>query len=384
MLSVLIVCFTHLKRDPRVYRQLLWLTQYAQESGQPLQITAAGFSDPEIPGVSFIPITPFREKTVFEKLRQGFFLKCCPAEYAYWKMSHIQEAFAKTSTQTYDLVVANDIETVPLALKLNTRFGVVLDAHEYTPRQFDGQWTFRFFWQPFWEQICKTFLPQVKAMMTVCQGIADSYTAHYGVPCGVLTNAPFFQELQPQPVDDTAVRLVHHGLLKRARDLENLITIIDLLDERFTLDLILVTSDPGYDQRLRKMAAHNPRIRFVDPVPMPKIAEFLNQHYDMGLCLFPPLSSNYRFILPNKFFETIQARLAIATWPSQELVRFLNIIPCGVVSDDFSPHSLAEKLNALTKNDIVSLKQHAHHAAAQWNADTNKQIFLDAVKKALS
>jgi hypothetical protein len=380
-LSVLIICFTDLKKDPRVFRQLLFLKHHPTLS---FSITAAGFADPCMEGVSFIQLPPFRPKTWVEKAVQGLNLLLFPADVSYWKMTHIREAYSRLQSTQADLIIANDIETVPLAVKLAPKHGVVLDAHEYTPRQFDGQWTFRLFWRPFWDAICKKYLPKVKAMMTVCEGIAEAYTHEYKVPCGVLTNAPFYEELSPKPVDKNHIKLVHHGLLKKARDLENMIELMSYLDSRFTLDLILVPSDPGYEKTMRDLASKQPRIRFIDPVPMPKIASFLNQSYDMGLCLFPPVSSNYRLILPNKFFECIQARLAIAAWPSQELVRMLKHFPAAVISENFSLQSLAEALNALTSEDIMALKAHAHQAAKQWCADHNKTIFLEAVSKAVA
>ena len=45
--------------------------------------------------------------------------------------------------------------------------------------------------------------------------------------------------------------------------------------------------------------------------------------YDVGLYLLPPTNFNQRYALPNKFFEFIQGRLAIAIGPSPEMAKLV-------------------------------------------------------------
>jgi len=112
---------------------------------------------------------------------------------------------------------------------------------------------------------------------------------------------------------------------------------------------------------------------------MPEIAKNTN-NYDIGLFLLSPDSFSYRMALPNKFFEFIQARLAVAIWPSPEMARLVKEYSCGIVSDDFSIESMAEKLNALSKEDIMAFKMNSHNAAGQLCAEKNKDKFLSIVE----
>ncbi len=34
-------------------------------------------------------------------------------------------------------------------------------------------------YQPYWDDICRRYLPRIDAMITVCQGIADEYARVY-------------------------------------------------------------------------------------------------------------------------------------------------------------------------------------------------------------
>jgi uncharacterized UPF0146 family protein len=88
--------------------------------------------------------------------------------------------------------------------------------------------------------------------------------------------------------------------------------------------------------------------------------------------------------LPNKFFEFIQARLAIAIGPSPEMAAIVKEHDLGVVADDFTPQALAAKLNALTVDDIMHYKHNANKAAAIYNAEESMKVLKTVVQRVLS
>ncbi len=269
---------------------------------------------------------------------------------------------------------------LPLALKLarkNTR--VVLDAHEYAPLEFEDRWMWRLFFKRYMDASCAKYLPQVQGMMTVCDGIADEYKRRYGVQSVVVTNAPEYHDLPPSVAGADAIRMVHHGGCMRSRHLELMIEMMNYLDHRFTLDFMLMPSEPGYLAYLQNKAKGNARIRFIEPVPMQSLPRFLNK-YDVGIFLLPPVNFNYSHALPNKFFEFIQARLAIAIGPSPEMARLVRQYDCGVVADDFSPQAMAKAIAGLSRGQITHYKQQANKAAAELCAENNEQRMLDLVE----
>ena len=85
--------------------------------------------------------------------------------------------------------------------------------------------------------------------------------------------------------------------------------------------------------------------------------------------------------LPNKLFEFIQGRLAIAIWPSPEMARIVHEYKCGIVSEDFTIESIANRLNSLSVQDIMKFKQNSHTAADFLCAEKNREEFLSIVKK---
>jgi hypothetical protein len=216
-------------------------------------------------------------------------------------------------------------------------------------------------------------------MTTVCAGFAEGYR-QFGVQPQVWLNAPAAQDLPVRPVDPQRIRLVHHGIAVPSRRLELMLEIMERLDQRFTLDLILVESDPAYARRLRERAAGDARIRFRPPVPMQQIASTIHA-YDIGVFLLPPVNFNYRMALPNKFFEFVQARLAVAIGPSPEMARLVRQYGLGIVTESFEPAEMAQRLNALQPADIERMKQRSDAASRELNAGTTEQVFLAEVAR---
>jgi hypothetical protein len=88
--------------------------------------------------------------------------------------------------------------------------------------------------------------------------------------------------------------------------------------------------------------------------------------------------------LPNKLFEFIQARLAVATWPSPEMAKIVRNYGCGLVSDDYSVSSMAKCLNQLSSEDVMLFKEASNKAAATLCAEINMEKFNQLVNSLLA
>ena len=338
-------------------------------------ITAAGYTQPELPDLEFVRIEAPGPKSVKEKFLNGITLKLGLFEKYYWNNISVISAHAQLRGCEFDIILANDISSLPLAILLakDTDAKVMIDCHEYTPREFEGHFIFSFFLEKYYDYLCKTYLPEADIKTTVCWHIADEYEKKYGGAWQVITNAPFYKDLQPSSINKDEIRMLHHGNLSTFRNIEKMIKLVDLLESRFHLDFMLVNNNPSYYEKLLNLAKNNPRINFRDPVPMAKVLSTIN-NYDIGLYLLPPIGFNNQMALPNKFFEFIQARLALAIWPSPEMGKISREYKCGVVSDDFSLESMAKALNALSNDDIMHYKMNSDKAARTLCAEKNGEL----------
>jgi hypothetical protein len=371
--TILLLSFSFLDRDPRVQRQISFLKKE-------YHVIAAGFTDPAIEDTDYVFLsTP--DRSLVSQALQAIRLKTKQFESYYWSLGYVHSAYKKLAHISCDLILANDLACLPLALRLAKRqeARVFLDAHEYEPLHFDDSWFFNFFFKKFWDYIARIYLPQVDAMTTVGSGIAQKYSKTYNVPCEVITNAPCYHNLTPTPLLSGRIRMIHHGICNPFRKLENMIYLMDLLDDRYTLDFMIVPNDRRYYNRLRRLAEKRPNVRFRDPVPMHNIVTTLHE-YDIGLFLLSPKTYNYRMALPNKLFEFIQARLAVLIWPSPEMARVVRQFDCGIVSEHFTRESVSRELNALTAERIKAYKKNSHVAAKHLCAEQNRRLLLGIVQ----
>jgi len=282
-------------------------------------------------------------------------------------------------SKEFDLIIANDIESLPLACRIKKHEKILFDAHEFAPRHFEDKLAWRIFFQRFNKYLCKKYLPMVDEMITVGAGLANEYAAEYPVKPIVVTNASFYADLSPTPVDEKRIRLIHHGAANPSRQLEIMIDMMKHLDERFTLDLMLLTppiankKTRSYLDDLKHLIKDSSRIRIIPPVKSAEVVQFINQ-YDMGIFLLPPINFNDANTLPNKFFDFVQARLAIAIGPTPEMANLVSQYDLGVISADFTALALADKINALNGEKITYYKSQSDKAARELSAEKNKVI----------
>ena len=276
----------------------------------------------------------------------------------------------------FDVVLADDIDTVPLALDLAPRGGVHADLHEYHPRQNEELRRWRWFVAPYYRWLVRTYGTQADSVTTVGEGIAREYRLRFGMRAGVVVNAPHFVALEPAPVHEP-LRLVHSGNAQRHR-LDVILAAMDLVTVPMTLDLYLMPNDPAYLEELAERYAASDRVRIHPPVAPHELPTTLNAH-DVGVYVLPPVSFNHLWALPNKIFDFVQGRLALVVGPSPEMAALVRRHGLGVVTDDFSAESLARALERLTRDDVGRYKAASHAAAHELSAEQQVRGWQRAV-----
>jgi hypothetical protein len=366
--------------DPRVDRQIDFLrTEH--------RVVAAGFGPSAYDDVEFIELERVTLSRPVRRLKRLGALAnriLGAHERGYWSDPDHRRWRQLLGGLDMDLIVVNDTDMLPLALSIGDAAPVVFDAHEYSPTQWEARLLWRLLERPHVRWICRRYLSSVAGMMVVSEGIAAMYEREFGVRGVVVTNAPRFEELAPSGIGEN-IRLVHFGWPNPERRLADTIEAMGLLDEHYSLDLILKAgpSSQRHLEKLRERAAGDPRIRFPDPVPMRDLPRVANA-YDIGVFLLPPRHVHQEFTLPNKFFEYIQGRIVPAIGPSPEMTRIVREWDCGIVADDYTPAALAEGIAGITRERLAELKENVDRAAQELCAERNEGIVLDVVARALA
>ncbi len=365
---LLILSFSDISADARVLKQVkLFADKY--------DVTTYGYGPSPHPRVRHIRLDDAhgirrwsRADLILRRFRR-----------IYWLQPAIRQAkIDLTSLERFDVILANDIDTVGLALELDPVHGVHADIHEYAPRQNEELLVWRVFIAPFVTWMCRRFLPLAASMTTVGQGIANEYQRVFDVHSEVVTNAAPYAELEAGPVG-APIRLVHSGASIRNRRLEVLVDAALATTCDVTLDLYLMGNDPEYIAELRKRASESDRIRFRDPVPYQELIARLNE-YDIGIHVIAPTNFNNRFALPNKFFDYVQARLGLIIGPSSEMKNILDAYEFGAVTSDFNAPALTRVLDSLTTEQIQTWKSHATAAAHALSAEAQMKPWSTAIR----
>lgn len=262
--------------------------------------------------------------------------------------------------QRFDVILANDVQPVPIAIELDPRGGVHADLHEYATRQQEEVWRFRVFLAPYLGYLIRTWVTQADSVTTVGAALAREYRREFGLDCGVVLNAPPRAELPVTEVGEP-IRLVHAGGATPGR-LESLLAAMERVTSGATLDLYLVDSGSGYAGQVRQRYAEHPRIHVHDAVPTDQLVPTLNR-YDVGVHILPPVSFNHTYAMPNKLFDYIQARLGVLVGPSPEMAEVVRSHRLGWVSEDFSPESVARTIDHLDAEQVRAAKAGSDRAA---------------------
>lgn len=360
-LRILCISFSPLTTDARVLRQLSILAEFGE-------VTTIGYGPKpgpathhlEVPaGASSLPQTPMGVLRLALRRHKAVELTS-PGERAALRLL--------SDASEFDLVVANDARALPLAFAVSGRAAVWGDLHEWAREENTASLPWRLLVAPYMHALCRRYLKRLGALTTVNASIAELYRAEYGVPAEVVRNAIARQPLRPTPVEEDRVRLVHSGIAAPERNIEAIIDAASQLGDRFTLDLYLMGDPSGYLGSLMRRASTAPNVNVHDPVPPSALPETLNAG-DLGVYLLPVKTLNHELMLPNKFFDFVQARIGVVMSPARETSALIREHELGPELRGHSIGELVDVLNSLDADDIRTFKANAHIAAEMLNSD---------------
>lgn len=364
---LLILSFSPIFSDARVLKQV-------RHFAATYDVTTCGYGGNPGSGVTHLQIDD--DRPYYKHSRRDLILR--RHRSSYWAVPAVtaaQELLA--AEEPFDIVIANDIDTVGLAVSLGARLGVHADIHEYAPKQNEELFMWRLFIAPYVRWMCRTFLPRADSMTTVGWGIAAEYKKVFGLDAGVVTNAAPFAALEPKPVADP-IRLVHSGAALRNRRIDVLVDAALLSAVPVTLDLYLMPNDPEYIAELRERAGDSGIVTIRDPLPYAELVEALND-YDVGLPVIPPANFSYEWSLPNKFFDYVQARLGVIIGPSPEMRQTLERYGLGATATGFGPAEIAAAIDALTPAAVAAWKANSDASARELSAESQIAVWDAAV-----
>ena len=243
----------------------------------------------------------------------------------------------------FNVLLANDLDSLTAnftASKIKNK-PLVYDSHEYfteVPELINRPRT-----QRIWEWLERKMVPKIKYAYTVCNSIANIYEEKYGTPFKVVRNIPNAIKT-PITKDDNSTKIIlYQGAINIGRGLKQAILSMKFIDDA----KLIIAGDGDIKLQLENLVEKEnlkDKVEFAGRLPIDKLVK-LTPQADLGLSIEEDLGLNYRFALPNKLFDYIQAQVPVLITNLPEMTEIVNQYKIGGITSTLEPKLLAEKIN---------------------------------------
>lgn len=252
-----------------------------------------------------------------------------------------------------EILLSNDLDTLlpNYLISILQKKKLVYDSHELFPEI--PELIHKPFVKNIWSKLEAWILPKLKNSYTVCESIAQYYAKKYHADFKTIINLPTQEKIVkgefPFNTDENKI-ILYQGSVNIGRGLELMIDTIKFLDNC----LFVIIGDGDIYENLKLKVINNNlanKVKFtgkVTPEKLRKLTPFAN----LGISIEEDLGLNYKFALPNKIFDYIQADVPIIVSDLPEMKRIAINYKVGEVVKNRDPKKLAQQIEALLKKDF--------------------------------
>lgn len=252
-----------------------------------------------------------------------------------------------------DIHVSNDLDTLManyLAARLKKR-QLVYDSHEFyteTPELVNRKKV-----QRIWEKIEHWIFPKLRYVYTVNDSIAGLYMEKYpNVNVEVIRNLPYRQSYKIDkskdelglPLDKKIILLQGAGI-NIQRGTEEMIEAMQFIDTA----VFVIIGGGDVIAQLQKMVVElklESRVMFIPKMPFQELYQY-TVYADLCVTLDKDTNINYRFSLPNKLFDYIQAQVPVMASDLIEIKTIVNKYQVGRIIQSHKPEIIAQTANEM-------------------------------------
>lgn len=277
----------------------------------------------------------------------------------------------------FDILLSNDLDSLPANYLVSCCRGktLVYDSHEYFTQV--PELIHRPKVQRIWEQIEKRILPKLNYAYTVCDSIAKTYNKKYGVDFKVVRNLPLSRKIQAFQLSSDIKIILYQGAVNVGRGLKEAILAMHYINDA----KLVIAGDGDIRAQLEKLVAKEKlesKVEFKGRLPLERLSQLTFQA-DLGLSIEEDLGLNYRYALPNKLFDYIQAQVPVLVTDLPEMAAIVKKYNVGAITHSLEPKVLAENiLNAL--NDQAkrkAWKENLKAAATDLTWENEEQVLKE-------
>ena len=277
----------------------------------------------------------------------------------------------------FDILNSNDLDTLPanfLISKIKNK-KIIYDSHEYFTEV--PELIHRKNIRKIWLLIEKLIIPKIKYAYTVSPTIANIYKQKYNTNFKLIMNLPIKQHItNTQKKYD----IIYQGALNIGRGLEILLYAISQIPD---INAIII-GDGNIKTELENLAKHlniDDRVKFTGKIDFKKLFN-LTQQAEIGVSLEQETGLNYKYALPNKLFDYINAEIPaiISPLPEMKKINDKYNIAYTLHKTDVK-HLIQAILTLLNNNELyTNIKTNTKKAKQYLNWEHNEKTLLEMYK----
>ena len=244
-----------------------------------------------------------------------------------------------------DILVANDLDTLLpnfLASKIRNK-KLIYDSHELfseLPELLNRKRV-----KYVWMLLESLLLPRLKHSYTVSESIANYYFDKYDVNMGVVRNVPLYKSINIDMVHSSDFKkIIYQGAINKDRGISLMIRSMQYIDAK----LYIYGSGDILDAMVNLVKALNldSKVVFEGNVRFDHLWQF-TRTADLGLSFEEDTCLAYRFSLPNKIFDYINAEIPILISDLPEFRKVISTYKVGEVLVSRETKLVASQINKL-------------------------------------
>ena len=282
----------------------------------------------------------------------------------------------------FDVVICNDWITLPLAVKIKKRDNakLIYDSHEMYTRQFEQSLKWRLLYKPLVEYIEKKYINSADMVTAVSEDIGKDLKQKYDLhKVEILHNIPLYSS-QKTKIDTNInypIKLYHHGIFNKSRGILNLANAVKnkSISKKFELHLRLIGD---IDKIKTKYSGEN--IFVHDPMPVDKMV-YEASKFDIGISMVQPINYNYRYCMPNKFFEYIYAGIpVIVSEQNISMARVVKKYDIGFITHGYGVKSITTILKKIKIKELGKKRENLIKVKEKFNAKKEWNKIIQSIK----
>jgi glycosyltransferase involved in cell wall biosynthesis len=283
--------------------------------------------------------------------------------------------FCKLLFLKKDMLLANDADTLLPNYFISRLFRkkLIFDSHELfseIPELVNKPIVKRI-----WQLIEKSIIPNIKNGITVSESIANHYKQRYNSQFEVIRNIPYKESVERGefPFNRGNKKIIlYQGSVNVGRGLELMIDAMPLIENA----LFVIVGEGDITQQLKQKVEENKlaeRVIFLGRIAPEKL-QMLTPLADVGISLEEDLGLNYRYALPNKLFDYIQAQIPVIVSNLPEMRSVVEEYDIGVVLQKRIISNLAQQITKILQEGKEPWKDQLKKASEElnWQKESEK------------